>query len=557
MQNDDPLPSVSLPSFPYFCNVVVFPSTDISPDDTSFFILKNTADVPDKITGKMCVKYIPGSVYCLLPSDERCQGTVALYKTRPSFIDEYSYCLEINKQSIDFPSFTTDEPEKMSETDGHVKRSERCVRCFVSHFPSPNTLNCKWNRNKKKHVQPPRSHWPIRLRGGARTKHHQPILERAISLAKAHDINVHPGVENLANGNCAFETIIDSINTNSVFKESFDGTPDFWRNIWMTEVEGVAYENWNNGLTREQWMAGWSVLKKSGTYEYQLGDLVLPGIAHCVKKDIVIFNASHLAHSPVYVVEASMLAGLPANNEVPICLAYDQTHYETLVPDGEEDMLKIVALKRSVIEGNYHRRMEDFPLLRQDQSRSYAAAVKRSNEESPLQNKNIFRKTEEMWQTNIPKSPNASHTKDKVQSKVSRSKPKCGNRFSCLYVENTEDKLRQLDELKKIRSKDRTKDQKCKYVELMKFNKNENEKKRKASNRAAQSEEERIAQNTNNSKRKAAMRNAQSVEEKTAKKAKDCERKAETKKAQSEEEKTAQNAKDCKRMADLRKDQSA
>ena len=120
-------------------------------------------------------------------------------------------------------------------------------------------------------------------------------------------------------------------------------------------------------------------LKKSGTYEYQLGDLVLPGIAHCVKKDIIIFNTSHLAHSPVYVVEASMLSGCPANNETPICLAYDQTHYEALVPDDEEDLVKIIALKRGVIGGTYQRKMEDFPFLMlktsNPASNSYAAAV--------------------------------------------------------------------------------------------------------------------------------------------------------------------------------------
>ena len=132
----------------------------------------------------------------------------------------------------------------------------------------------------------------------------------------------------------------------------------------MTEVENVGYENWSNGLTRQQWKEGWDVLKQSRTYEYQLGDLVLPGIAHCVKKDIIIFNTSAMAHSPIYVVEASKLCGLPANNEIPICLAYDQTHYEALTPDTNDDIIKTFVLKKSVLEGTYHRTMEEFPLLR-------------------------------------------------------------------------------------------------------------------------------------------------------------------------------------------------
>jgi hypothetical protein len=73
------------------------------------------------------------------------------------------------------------------------------------------------------------------------------MLDRAIENAKLHGIDLHPGVSNLANGNCAFETVIDSINTRSCFPETYDGTPDYWRRIWMTEVEQVAYRNWNGG----------------------------------------------------------------------------------------------------------------------------------------------------------------------------------------------------------------------------------------------------------------------------------------------------------------------
>ena len=53
------------------------------------------------------------------------------------------------------------------------------------------------------------------------------MVTRAIANALSHGINVHVGVRNLANGNCAFESIIDSINTRSDFQEVLDGSPDF------------------------------------------------------------------------------------------------------------------------------------------------------------------------------------------------------------------------------------------------------------------------------------------------------------------------------------------
>ena len=268
--------------------------------------------------------------------------------------------------------------------------SHKCRKCFYSHFPSPNTSLCKWNKKKyvKKYVQ-------VRLRGGASTDQANQVIGKAIDNAKIHGIDLHPGVENLANGNCVFESIIDSINTRDCFEENFNGTPDYWRNIWMTEVSHVAYENWNRGLDRDQWMEGWETMKQPGIYEHHLGDLAVLGIAHCTKKDILIFNTSARAHYPVYVIESSSLCGSPANTEIPICLGYDLTHYEALVPDTQEDILKTIELKQSIVEGTYDRKMDEFPFLRQEgdnsvnEDRSYAAALKRKRNEPVSNDMNV------------------------------------------------------------------------------------------------------------------------------------------------------------------------
>ena len=128
------------------------------------------------------------------------------------------------------------------------------------------------------------------------------------------------------------------------------------------------------------------MLKQSGTYEYKLGDLVLPGIAHCTRKDILIFNTNQNAHYPVYVVQASMLSNQIADNEIPICLAYNQFHYEAFIPDSDEDILKTVQLKQEIITGTYSLKMEDvFAMTNQEESfessnnPSYAQVVKKIN----------------------------------------------------------------------------------------------------------------------------------------------------------------------------------
>ena len=75
-----------------------------------------------------------------------------------------------------------------------------------------------------------------------------PMVNTAISVANTHGIKVHRGVENLANGDCAFETMIDSISTRRCFQESYNGTPKFWRKTWMGEIESIAYDAWNEGI---------------------------------------------------------------------------------------------------------------------------------------------------------------------------------------------------------------------------------------------------------------------------------------------------------------------
>jgi hypothetical protein len=216
---ENSVPSVIVPAIPYFCNLVVFPAP-LSGLDSSFHMLKTSDDVPVDPQETHWLEYIPGSIYCFLPSSHRNKGTVSFFKSRSCFLNKYTYSLEIGKQSIVF--LTTGEESENAVAD---------------------------------------KPWPVKLRGGAGNEEVALIIKHAISNAEAHGINIHRGVENLANDNCAFETVLDSINTRSSFTETFDETPVYWRRIWMTEIQTVAFDRWNNGLTRPQWMAGWEILK--------------------------------------------------------------------------------------------------------------------------------------------------------------------------------------------------------------------------------------------------------------------------------------------------------
>ena len=166
----------------------------------------------------------------------------------------------------------------------------------------------------------------------------------------------------------------------------------------MSEVEKIAYSELNGGntsrflfylniiydflgMSKLQWRDACAILKESGAYEYSLGDLVLPGIAHCTKKDVLIFNTSTSAHSPLYVVKASTFGASP-NTEIPICLAYDLSHYEMLVPETDIDIQKTIELKNKVLHNEYHSTFEELPAFNTQFSKnmnrqSYSSVLKK------------------------------------------------------------------------------------------------------------------------------------------------------------------------------------
>ena len=57
------------------------------------------------------------------------------------------------------------------------------------------------------------------------------IVERAISSAKKHDINLKHGTPNHASGNCAIESAIFNLNDRDCFHEKLPFSVDYYRKI--------------------------------------------------------------------------------------------------------------------------------------------------------------------------------------------------------------------------------------------------------------------------------------------------------------------------------------
>ena len=195
-----------------------------------------------------------------------------------------------------------------------------------------------------------------------RNKMHMDMVNVAIKSAEFHGINLHAGVPNNANGDCAIEAIADNISTRSCFKEVFEETPEFYRMKWMSETEDLVFKI--SGWEERKFRSEWNILKQPQCYEYELGDYMLIAIAHCVQKDILVFNTKAEGHfDPIFVVQASSLANRPANTRVPILLAYNEEHFEGLLPNSEEDQLKTVELKELYLSNNYNLKKKDMPVF--------------------------------------------------------------------------------------------------------------------------------------------------------------------------------------------------
>ena len=75
------------------------------------------------------------------------------------------------------------------------------------------------------------------------------MLRNAVKNAQFHGINVHHGTKIRPDGDCVFASVIDNLNSRECFDESLKPDPVYWRRIWMSELERVAYDVWNGSMS--------------------------------------------------------------------------------------------------------------------------------------------------------------------------------------------------------------------------------------------------------------------------------------------------------------------
>ena len=90
---------------------------------------------------------------------------------------------------------------------------------------------------------------------------------------------------------------------------------------------------------------------------------MLFGIACGIKKFVLIFNTSlESPHDPIYVCDPRKFGVMP-DTDIPVVLAYNMSHYESLHPSSNSDISKTSQLVQQYLEGGYGFGRKDLPFL--------------------------------------------------------------------------------------------------------------------------------------------------------------------------------------------------
>ena len=132
-----------------------------------------------------------------------------------------------------------------------------------------------------------------------------PMVQKAIRVGKFYGQELRLGVENKAAGDCSIEVCMDQLN----FRPEFDqmrldeGEPQFYRETWFREIERVAWGTvFSEDYTESEWKTGWEFMRQPRNYEHALGDMVMAGIAHCNRVDILVISAAFFLSDPSPII---------------------------------------------------------------------------------------------------------------------------------------------------------------------------------------------------------------------------------------------------------------
>ena len=196
------------------------------------------------------------------------------------------------------------------------------------------------------------------------------MVQIAVQIAAhpAHGFNVKHGIANLGDGNCAPEAANDNNNHReelAKFHNKIFETPQELREAVVENIikneKAIAFTGYDDNATLVEDL---KKLKQSGEWGCTVADLMMPGIAFTLEKNILVVNTkpNQSSQEPITLIRPETFGG-HSNTDIPLILAYNGSHYEGLIPEVNEDIDRSAELVRKIKNNAYAVKVSDIPCL--------------------------------------------------------------------------------------------------------------------------------------------------------------------------------------------------
>ena len=194
----------------------------------------------------------------------------------------------------------------------------------------------------------------------------QAMLHTSIEVGTALRVHFRGGVATVARGDCSWEVVFDQLHLRPELAGLVDRetTIATWRTRLVDNLSRCHEARVLYGKSQEEWVRFLAPLKQPGFYNGEIGDLALTGLAHMLGVNILLVHtSSHLGTVPLTLIDAECF-GHQAVTPIPIVMAYNGEHMESLCPVSEEDVRRTMDLVPLFKSGRIGVTVRDIPSLR-------------------------------------------------------------------------------------------------------------------------------------------------------------------------------------------------
>ena len=175
-----------------------------------------------------------------------------------------------------------------------------------------------------------------------------------IKLTRSFLTTLKLDTESKAPGNKFVESIVSQINQRSDITSKMPLSPNYYKLIWVNIAETVMRSSpfYPAEYDEAKWVESWETIRRYGSCDVEYFNYLSKlGIAHCIGKNILVFDGRKEAGEDgcVYVMSPSDLGG--TTDSTPVVLSFDGSSYRGLLPTSKTDVAKIQFIVELLVKG--------------------------------------------------------------------------------------------------------------------------------------------------------------------------------------------------------------